>query len=142
MNIRIKRIDRSLPLPAYQTPGSVAFDIYSRIDMTIAPKTLSRIPTNLIIQTPHGYMLVVAPRSSTPSKKGLSIPHGIGIIDQDFCGPKDEINMQVYNFTEGEVSIQRGERVCQGVFVPIERAEWQEIDSLDTKTRGGFGSTG
>lgn len=87
-------------------------------------------------------MFLVVPRSSTPKKLGLSIPHGIGIIDQDFCGPEDELKLQVYNFTEKTVTIRRGLRICQGVFVRVDRAEWDEVEKIEEKTRGGFGSTG
>ena len=142
MQVNIKRIDSSLPLPEYQTPGSVAFELYSRIDMTITPKSLGLIPTNLIIETPKGYMLMIASRSSTPKKKGLLVPHGIGIIDQDYCGEKDEVLFQAYNFSDQEVVITKGERIGQGVFVKIERGEWQETAEMTGPNRGGFGSTG
>ena len=142
MQVNIKRIDSSLPLPEYQTSGAVAFDLYSRIDMTITPKSLGLIPTNLIIETPKGYMLILASRSGTPKKKGLLVPHGIGIIDQDYCGEKDELLFQVYNFTDQEVAIARGERIGQGVFVKIEQGQWQEVKHMTGPDRGGFGSTG
>lgn len=142
MKVSIKRIDNSLPLPAYQTPGAAAFDIYSRIDMTIAPHTVARIPTNLIIATPPGYMLAVVPRSSTPVKKGLSIPHGIGVIDSDYCGPTDEILYQVYNFTDADVTIERGERVGQAAFLRVDQMEWDEVAEMTDPNRGGFGTTG
>jgi len=142
MQIKIKRIEKDLPLPEYQTPGSVAFDLYSRKDMTIEPKSLGFIPTNLIIKTPPGYALIIVPRSSTPKRKGLSIPHGIGIIDQDYCGEDDELLLQVYNFTNEEVKVERGERVGQAVFLPIEKAEWIEVDQMSSESRGGYGSTG
>jgi len=142
MEIRIKRIDKDLPLPEYQTQGSVAFDLYSRKEMAIEPKSLGFIPTNLIIKIPDGYMLIAVPRSSTPKRKGLSIPHGIGIIDQDYCGEEDELLLQVYNFTDKEVKIERGERVGQAVFAPIEKAEWIEVDQMSAQSRGGIGSTG
>lgn len=142
MRVNIKRIDTSLPLPEYQTSGAVAFDLYSRIDMTVAPKSLGLIPTNLIIETPHGYMLMLASRSSTPKKKGLLVPHGVGIIDQDYCGEKDELLLQVFNFTDQEVAITKGERMGQGVFVKIEQGEWAEVTEMTGPTRGGFGTTG
>jgi dUTP pyrophosphatase len=142
MQVKIKRIDTSLPLPEYQTSGAVAFDLYSRTDMAIAPKTIALIPTNLIIETPAGYMLTVVTRSSTPKKKGLLVPHGIGIIDQDYHGEKDEIMLQVYNFTEQEVPITKGERVGQAAFVRVDRGEWQEVNETKKDSRGGFGSTG
>ncbi len=142
MQVKIKRIDTSLPLPGYQTPGAVAFDLYSRTDMVIAPKTIALIPTNLIVETPVGYMLTVVTRSSTPKKKGLLVPHGIGIIDQDYHGEKDEIMLQVYNFTDQEVTITRGERMGQATFVRVDRGEWQEVSEMKETSRGGFGSTG
>lgn len=142
MQVKIKRIDNTLPLPEYQTSGAVAFDLYSREDMAIAPKTVTLIPTNLIIQIPKGYMLTVVTRSSAPKKKGLLLPHGIGIIDQDYHGEKDEIMLQVYNFTDQETTISRGERVGQAAFVRVDRGEWKEVGEMKKTSRGGFGSTG
>ncbi len=142
MQVKIKRIDKTLPLPQYQTSGAVAFDIYSRIDTEIAPKTVVRIPTNLIIAIPKGYMLSVVTRSSTPVKKGLSIPHGMGVIDQDYCGDTDELLYQVYNFTDETVKIERGERIGQAMFLRVDQMDWEEVESMDAKNRGGFGTTG
>lgn len=142
MQVAIKRIDPTLPLPEYHTTGSVAFDIASRIDMEISPQTIARIPTNLIIQVPDGFMLAVVPRSSTPAKKGLLIPHGMGVIDQDFCGKDDEILFQVYNYTNQPVTVSRGERLAQGIFLPVQKITWTEVDHIDQPIRGGFGSSG
>ncbi len=142
MQVKIKRIDTSLPLPEYQTAGAVAFDLYSREDMVIKPKTIVLVPTNIIVEIPKGYMLAVAPRSSTPKKKGLMVPQGIGIIDQDYHGEKDEIMLQVYNFTDQEVTITRGERVGQAVFVRVDQVDWKEVEETKETSRGGFGSTG
>ena len=141
MKVKIKRIDTSLPLPTYQTAGSVGFDIYSREDMEIQPHEIALIPGNIIVETPQGYMLLVALRSSTPRKKGLIKPHGIGVIDNDYCGEGDEIKVQVYNNTDNVVKIDKGERVAQGIFVKVDKFEWAETDQMG-KTRGGFGSTG
>src|SRR3989338_7348121 len=121
MQIKIKRIDGSLPLPQYETEGSVGFDFVAREDTVVPPKGLGFIPGNVILEVPEGCMLVVASRSSTPKKKGLLTPHGIGIIDHDYCGPADEIKIQVYNFFDQEIVIHRGEKVAQGVFVKIEK---------------------
>lgn len=142
MKVEIKRVDPSLPLPIYATSGSVAIDLYSRIDKEIPPNEIAFIPSNIIIRTPPGYALFVIPRSSTPKKLGLSIPHGVGIIDQDYCGPDDEIYLQMYNFTNRPVVILRGQRICQGIFVKIAKIEWEEINETDSQNRGGFGSTG
>ncbi len=142
MNVTIKRVDKGLPLPVYETAGSVGFDILAREETAIAPHTIALIPGNIIVEVPSDYMLVVASRSSTPKKKGLLTPHGIGIIDHDYCGPEDEIKIQVYNFTDQGVLIHRGDKIAQGVFVHIDKFDWEEVDTMIKPSRGGFGSTG
>ena len=142
MKIRIKRIDRELPLPMYESKGAAGFDFLAREDKTIQPEEIALVPGNIIVEIPEGYMLVVASRSSTPKKKGLTFPHGIGVIDSDFRGPEDEIWIQVKNFTDQPVTVKRGEKIAQGIFVPVAQAEWEEIDQVSAPTRGGRGSTG
>lgn len=142
MKIKIVRIDKSLPLPEYKTEGAVAFDFYSREDAIISPKESELLSANFIIEVPKGYALILAARSSLGKKKGLAIRNGIGILDQDYNGPDDEIHMLVYNFTDKPVEIKKGERIAQGLIIPILRAEWKEVDSIKKVSRGGFGSTG
>lgn len=142
MNIVIKRIDKELPLPKYHTLGAAAFDFYSRETITVSPKEIARIPSNFIIATPPGYFLMIAARSSLASKKGLMLANGIGIIDSDYSGDNDEILISVYNFTEQPIIVERGERIAQGVFVKIEQGAWEEVEKMESRDRGGFGSTG
>ena len=141
MTVKIKRLDTDLPLPQYETGGSVGFDLLCRESVTIAPQTVALIPANVVVETPPGYMLLVTLRSSTPRKLGLLIPHGVGIIDQDYCGEGDEIQIQVYNFTGQPVTIERGDKIAQGIFVRVDTAEWSEVPEMESETRGGFGST-
>ncbi len=142
MQVKIKRIDKSLPLPEYQTPGSVAFDFYSRIDAVIPPRGAMLLPTNFIFETPAGFMLSIVPRSSLFKKKGLKMPNSVGVIDQDYCGEKDECGLYMENATDHDVEIKKGERLCQGIFIKIDKAEWNEVDQITDKNRGGWGSTG
>ncbi|PKL36768.1 dUTP diphosphatase [Candidatus Peregrinibacteria bacterium HGW-Peregrinibacteria-1] len=142
MLVDIKRLDKSLPLPVYETEGSVGFDIYAREDVVVAPGEIVLIPSNLIVAVPQGYMLAIASRSSTPFKKGLTPPHGFGVVDLDYCGPEDEVKVMVYNFTNEDKTVARGEKIAQGVFVRVDRFEWNEVDEVSSKNRGGFGSTG
>ncbi len=139
--VTIKRIDKNLPLPTYATAGSVGFDLLCREDTEIAPHSLGLIPGNVIVQTPPGYMLMITLRSSTPRRKGLLIPHGLGVIDQDYNGEGDEILFQVYNFRDEAVQVKRGERIAQGLFIPVMQVAWNEVETVGTG-RGGFGSTG
>lgn len=141
MHIRIQRIDKTLPLPTYATEGSVGFDLIARETVVIEPGRIELVPGNVIVEVPKGYMLAVASRSSTPKKKGLTPPHGFGVIDRDYCGPEDEVKIQVYNFSDAPVTVERGEKIAQGVFVRVDTFDWQEVDSIRDESRGGFGST-
>ncbi len=140
--LKLKRIDKSLPLPAYQTKGSVGFDLYARETVKIKPFEPTLIPLNTIVKIPKGYMLLLASRSSLPIKKGLMVANGVGIIDQDYCGENDELKLLVINFTKKEVIVKKGERIAQGIIVKIEKPEFEEVEKMGEKSRGGFGSTG
>ncbi len=142
MDVKIKRIDKNLPLPKYHTKGSVGCDLLARLTTEIPPKSLAKIPANVIIQTPPGYMFLIASRGSTAFKKGLMMANGVGVGDQDFWGPDDEYQIPVYNFTDSTVVVERGERIAQGIFLPIEVAQWQEVEEVTAPNRGMFGSTG
>ena len=141
MQIKIKRIDKTLPLPKYETAGSVGFDLICRASAEIPPQSIVLIPANVIVETPPGYMLMVCLRSSTPRKLGLMMPQGVGIVDNDYCGEEDELKIQVYNFTDEVVKVERGSRIAQGIFVRVGTAEWNEVEQMTAASRGGFGST-
>jgi dUTP pyrophosphatase len=87
-------------------------------------------------------MLCLASRSSTPIKRGLSTPHGFGLIDSDYHGPADELRVQVYNFTDEPITVHRGDRIAQATFIEVHKFEFEEVDHIEAATRGGFGSTG
>jgi dUTP pyrophosphatase len=139
MKVKIKRIDKDLPLPKYETAGAVAFDVLARETTIIEPNSIGRVPTNVVIEIPKGYMLLLKDRSSTAKKKGLICTPGF--IDQDFCGDADEMLLQFYNFQNEPVTIERGERLGQAAFMRVDIAEWEEVDQMSNKTRGSFGST-
>jgi len=142
MKVTIKRIDKDLPLPRHETAGSVAVDLIIRETATFAPGESILMPANIIVATPPGYMFMIAPRSSLSRKKHLAMRNSIGIIDQDYRGPDDEVHVLLYNFGDTPVTIERGERVAQGIFVKIEQVEWDEVEKIDAPSRGRFGSTG
>ncbi len=141
MVVSITRVDKTLPLPRYESAGATGFDLITRENTVIPPGAIGLVPGNVIVQVPEGYALLIIPRSSLPRKKALVCPHSIGVIDQDYSGPEDEILVQVQNVSDHPVTVERGERIAQGLFVKIEQAEWREIEAAK-KSRGGFGSTG
>lgn len=141
--VRIRRLDSSVPLPEYQTPGAAGFDFTASADVEIAAGQVALVPTGLIIQVPDGHVLGIFARSSTPLKRGLMVANGVGVIDRDYCGPADEIKIQVVNFTAQPVQVKRGDRIAQGLFLPVTQVTWTEADGdLRDGSRGGFGATG
>ena len=142
MTVPVVRLDPSVPLPRYETAGAAGVDLASNADVTIAPGEVALVPTGLVLAVPAGHFLGVFARSSTPLKRGLMVANGVGIVDSDYCGPKDEIKIEVVNFTERPVTICRGDRLAQGVILPFVRADFIESPEAPGATRGGFGSTG
>ncbi len=142
LSVRITRLYDGAMLPAYQTSGAAGFDLAASVAMTIAPGQVTLVPTGLVIEVPDGYFLGIFARSSTPLKRGLMVANGVGIVDSDYSGPTDEIKIEVFNFTQTDVTIVPGDRLAQGVLMPYARAAWDERATATGQSRGGFGSTG
>jgi dUTP pyrophosphatase len=142
VKVEIHRLDAAVPLPRYETSGAAGFDLASSVDMTVAPGAVVLVPTGLVIRVPAGHFLGIFARSSTPIKRGLMVANGVGVVDSDYCGPNDEIKIEVLNFTAAPVQVKRGDRLAQGLVLPYVRAEWVESDRPTEPTRGGFGATG
>jgi len=142
MKVRIRRLDPAMPLPAYQTPASAGFDIASSESIVIQPGEVRLVRTGLIVETPPGHFLALFVRSSLPLKKGLVLGNGVGIVDADYSGPEDEIKIELRNVTDRPAEITRGDRVAQGIVLPVRQVEWDEVTDLGRPSRGGFGSSG
>ena len=139
--VKIKRFDKSLPLPEYKTAGAAGFDLAARETVKIGPGSVGNIMLNIAVQKPKDCFLLLAVRSST-FKLGVGPVNGIGIGDPDFCGDGDEYRIPLYNYTKKAVVIEKGTRIAQAIFVKFVRANWQEVDRMKGRTRGGFGTTG
>jgi dUTP pyrophosphatase len=142
MKLRITRLDPSVDLPAYGTAGAAGFDLAASADIEVPPHTIRLVPTGLVIAVPEGHFLAILARSSTPLKRGLMVANGVGVIDADYCGPHDEIKIQVLNFTGTPVRVARGDRLAQGLVLAAPRVEWVEAAASEGVSRGGFGTTG
>jgi len=141
MQIKIKRFDKTLPLPAYKTALAAAFDLCSRIDVVVPLHQVTIIPLNIAVEVPKGYHSILMSRSST-QKLGLTPANGIGLIDQDYCGDNDELHFAVINHTDHEITIEKGTRLAQLLVQKTEICELIEVDHLESQDRGGFGTTG
>lgn len=129
-------------MPSYQTAGAAGFDLAASADVTVAPGAIVLVPTGLVVEVPPGHFLGIFARSSTPLKKGLVVANGVGVLDSDYCGPTDELKIQVMNVTSAPVQIKIGDRLAQGVVMPFARVELEDGDGTTAPSRGGFGSTG
>ena len=141
ITVDINRLGPDVPVPEYKTVGAIAFDIAVRETKTIQPRETVFFSTGLVVCTPAGYGLIIASRSSN-AKKQIVLANGIGIIDQDYCGPNDELHLSVRNEGPTPYTVEAGERIAQGLFVPVVRATFNEKDGLTAPDRGGYGTTG
>jgi dUTP pyrophosphatase len=142
MRLKIKRLKSAVGLPEPATGGAAGFDLAAAADVEIPPHGIRLVGTGLVIGVPEGHFLGIFARSSTPLKRGLMVANGVGIIDSDYCGPDDEIKIQVLNITDTPVTVTRGDRLAQGIVLPCPRIEWEEVQEMTRTSRGGFGSTG
>lgn len=142
MLLKIKRLDGAASLPAAATGRAAGFDLASAVDIEIPAGAIRLVGTGLVIGVPDGYFLGIFARSSTPLKRGLIVANGVGVIDADYCGPNDEIKIQVLNVTDAPVKVVKGDRLAQGIVLPCPQIEWEEVTEMAAPTRGGFGSTG
>ena len=100
-----------------------------------------RISLGISMKLPEGYEAHIAPRSSSFSKWGFLQVNGVGVVDNSYSGTNDVWMLPVYATRDAVIEVN--DRICQ--FRIIERMpkiSFREVDSLDEKDRGGFGSTG
>jgi dUTP pyrophosphatase len=90
---------------------------------------------------PAGYEVQVRPRSGLALKHGITCLNTPGTIDSDYRG---EIKVILANLGNEGFPIARGDRIAQLVPASVQRADLDEVTSLDETARGagGFGSTG
>jgi dUTP pyrophosphatase len=142
MRLKIRRLDSTVSLPSYGTSEAAGFDLASAHELIVGPRQIALVRTGLVIEVPTGYFLAIFARSSTPLKRGLIVANGVGVIDSDYSGPNDEVMIQVMNVTENAVRIQPGDRLAQGIILPVSKVTWEEVTQIREVTRGGFGATG
>lgn len=142
MTLTITRLAPHVSLPAYGTPGAAAFDLAASADTVVPPHAIALVPTGLVVRVPEGHFLAILARSSTPLKRGLIVANGMGVVDSDYCGPADEVKIQVLNVTDAPVHVAAGDRIAQGLVLAAPRVTFVEATTADGPSRGGFGSTG
>lgn len=141
MTIKFKRIHPDAVLPAYAHPSDAGMDIRSVADVTVPARGRALVPTGLVVLLPPLYEAQVRPRSGLALKSGITVLNTPGTIDSGYRG---EIGVILFNTTDADFQVRKGDRVAQVVIAPVTQPvieEAQEIDETD-RGAGGFGSTG
>ena len=146
--IQILRLPHSegLPLPAYETAGSAGMDLRAAVPedqpMTLAPGQRVLVPTGLKIALPLGYEAQVRARSGLALKHGIICPNAPGTIDSDYRG--EIVVGLACDSSYDSLYIAPGDRIAQGIIMPVEKTNFIVADELSETVRGtnGLGSTG
>lgn len=140
MQVKVVLKDQA-KLPAYQTAGAAGFDLSSTEDLTIGAGQTRLVPTGVHVELPVGTEMQVRSRSGLAAKHSIFVLNSPGTVDADYRG---EVKVILHNAGSQDFTIQRGDRIAQGVIAPVIRALFVEVESLTTTERGagGFGSTG
>ena len=124
--------------PVRASAGAAGWDCRANQAVTIGPRQTRTVDIGLKMALPAGNMALLLSRSGL-AKEGITTEGGV--IDSDHRGA---ISAILHNSTEVARRIQKGERICQLVIIPIPSVQWQTVQRLDDTVRGsgGFGHTG
>jgi dUTP pyrophosphatase len=130
-------------LPKRAHPTDAGADLFAWFEdntqeIEIYPNEQKLIDTGIAIKIPRGFAGFVYNRSSQ-GKKGIVIPHSVGVIDTDYRGT---IKVLLKNISENPFKIQYGDRIAQLVIQPVELVDFKDIWNDTQRGTGGFGSTG
>ena len=99
------------------------------------------ISLGVSMKLPEGYEAHVVPRSSTSKKWGILQTNHMGVIDNSYSGDNDIWGMPVIAMRD--TVINKNDRICQFRIVKkMDELQFEEVEHLGGKDRGGFGSTG
>lgn len=118
-----------------------AYDLKSRVDLTLEPGLACLVPTGLFLELPIHYEAQVRPRSGLALKHSLTIPNSPGTIDAGYRG---EVGVIMLNAGREDYRVRRGDRIAQMVIAKLPEVELLPAETLSESRRGegGFGSTG
>ena len=142
MDVKIKLLTDTARVPTYATDGSAAFDIYADMSISIDSDDLKIISTGIAVEVPEGHVLMIYSRSGHGFRYGLRLSNCVGVIDSDYRG-EIKVAMTV-DMADGYIRIEEGDRIAQGIIMPVEKTNFIVADELSETVRGtnGFGSSG
>lgn len=138
----MRKTKGEITLPTRGSKVSAGYDFYSPVDIILKPNEKTCVWSDIKAYMQEGEVLLLFVRSSIGIKKGLALSNGTGVIDADYYSNSSNdgnIGIALYNYSDKIVEIKKGERICQGVFIPFLEAD---NGNIDKKRVGGIGSTG
>lgn len=129
-------------VPEYSHRDDAGFDLRNNgEEFTLYSGKTSLVNTGVKVQIPKGFMLAICSRSGLSGRHGIQVHNSPGIVDSGFLG---EIRVILFNSTQGDYRVKNGERIAQGVLMPIHQCKFVKVTELGETERGesGFGSTG
>lgn len=116
-------------------------DLRAAEDVTLKAGEYRLISLGVSMKLPKGFEAHIVPRSSTFKTWGILQTNSMGVVDESYAGENDIWRMPVYAVRDTQ--IRRNDRICQ--FRVVEKmppVTFEEVDTMDADSRGGFGSTG
>ena len=133
--------DAQINLPQRTTAESAGYDIECAETVTINPGEVKIVPTGIKAFMAYNEFLAIHIRSSIGIKRHIMLANCTGIIDSDYYNNEDNeghILLGLYNLGTEAVTLEKGERVAQGIFTKYLVANDDEANGI---RRGGIGST-
>ena len=134
--------NQGVQLPKRKTTESAGYDIECAEAVTIAPGEMKLVPTGLKAFMNYDESLAIHIRSGMAVKRRLMLVNSTGIIDSDYYNNEDNeghILIALVNMGTEPVSLDKGERVAQGIFSKYLITNDDNATGIRT---GGIGSTG
>ena len=134
--IKFEKLSEDAIIPTYADEFAEGMDLYSPVNVSIAPKGQVNIKLGIKAEIPEGYWLKFESRSGLAWKNGLAV--GAGVIDGNYNA---ELGLVLYNHSQAPYMIAKGDRVAQAVAMRHNQLRIAE-SAVKDGTRDGFGSTG
>ena len=140
MTIRIKYHNSNIE-HIEQVEGSDWIDLRAAETVEMKAFEFRKISLGVSMSLPAGYEAHLAPRSSTFERYGVIQANGVAVSDETYRGDDDIWLLPVLAIRN--TVIHEGDRICQfRIMKKMERVKFKPVESLNNKSRGGFGSTG
>ena len=142
--VKIKKMNESAIIPTRGSDAAAGYDLYAILDkeqLAIAPHSTVMIDTGLAFALPDNTFGAIFARSGIASKKGLRPGNCVGVIDSDYRG---SVKVALHNDSNKFQVITANERIAQFDITPVYLKDHEliEVERLDNKNRGGYGTTG